>query len=166
MCPCHNASISAVRNQTCLPSPFTNTPPTAPCDVPFDCPTPPGQCYQKKSESYPPYKKNDAYMSPFLQFAPYGHISRTKYRLGGHYMTPRGGWPIFTVRGVSQPTPNAPEAPRAIGVCLDISNTHVPKYVHVCNCPHLMFKSKLGTPAAVSAPRSAANRSPSPGRFI
>ena len=28
------------------------------------------------------------------------------------------------------------------------------------------FKSKLGTPAAVSAPRSAANRFPSPGRFI
>ena len=51
-------------------------------------------------------------------------------------MTPRGGWPILILREVSQPTPNAPEVPRAIGVCLDISNTHIPKYVHICNCPH------------------------------
>ena len=68
-------------------------------------------------------------MSPFLHLGSYGGIARTKYRLGGHYMTPRGGWPILILRGVSQPTPNAPEVPRAIGVCLDISNAHIPKYV-------------------------------------
>ena len=51
-------------------------------------------------------------------------------------MTPRGGWPILILRGVSQPTPNAPEVPRAIGVCLDIPNTHIPKYAHIFNCPH------------------------------
>ena len=48
-----------------------------------------------------------------------------------HCVTPRGGWPILMLRGVSQPTPNAPEVPRAVGVCLDISNAHVPRYFHI-----------------------------------
>ena len=40
-------------------------------------------------------------------------------------------WPILILRGVSQPTPNAPEVPRTAGVCLDISNAHVPRYFHI-----------------------------------
>ena len=39
---------------------------------------------------------------------------------GGRNMVPTGAWPILMLRGVSQPTPNAPEVPRAIGLCLDI----------------------------------------------
>ena len=35
--------------------PVTNTPPTTPCDVPFDSPTSPGQYYHKTSEPQPPY---------------------------------------------------------------------------------------------------------------
>ena len=41
---------------------------------------------------------------------------------GGRNMVPTGAWPILILRGVSQPTPNAPEVPRAIGVCNDVSN--------------------------------------------
>ena len=36
---------------------------------------------------------------------------------GGRNMVPTGAWPILILRGVSQPTPNAPEVPRAIGLC-------------------------------------------------
>ena len=46
-------------------------------------------------------------------------------------MIPTCAWPILILRGVSQPTPNAPEVPRTVGVCLDISNTHVPRYFHI-----------------------------------
>jgi hypothetical protein len=46
-------------------------------------------------------------------------------------MIPTCAWPILALRGVSQPTPNAPEVPRAIGLCLDVSNAHVPRHFHV-----------------------------------
>jgi hypothetical protein len=36
-------------------------------------------------------------------------------------MIPTCAWPILILRGVSQPTPNAPEVPRTVGVSLDIS---------------------------------------------
>ena len=38
---------------------------------------------------------------------------------------PGGVWPTLTLQGVSQPTPNAPEVPRAIGMCLSIASGHV-----------------------------------------
>ena len=44
-----------------------------------------------------------------------------KHRRGGRNMIPTCAWPILILRGVSQPTPNAPEVPRTVGVCLDIS---------------------------------------------
>ena len=93
-------------------------------------------------------------MSPFLHFAPYGDISRTKYRLGGHYMTPRGGWPILILRGVSQPTPNAPEVPRAIGLCLDISNAHIPKNVDICYIPAPQNIRHLGPISPILGPKA------------
>jgi hypothetical protein len=42
---------------------------------------------------------------------------RVKHRLGGRDMIPTCAWPILTLRGVSQPAPNAPEVPRTAGVC-------------------------------------------------
>ena len=55
-----------------------------------------------------------------------------KHRQGGRNVIPTCAWPILILRGVSQPTPNAPEVPRTVGVCLDIiSNTHVPRYFHI-----------------------------------
>jgi hypothetical protein len=50
-----------------------------------------------------------------------------EHRPGGRNMVPTCAWPILILRGMSQPTPNAPEAPRTAGVstslmpmCLDI----------------------------------------------
>jgi hypothetical protein len=54
-----------------------------------------------------------------------------KHRQGGRNMIPTCAWPILILRGVSQPTPNAPEVPRTAGVCLGFSNTHVPRYFHI-----------------------------------
>ena len=50
---------------------------------------------------------------------------RVKSRLGGRNMVPEGAWPTLILRGVSQPTPNALEAPRAIGMCLNVASGHV-----------------------------------------
>jgi hypothetical protein len=50
---------------------------------------------------------------------------RIKCRLGGRNVVPVGVWPTLMLRGVSQPTPNAPKAPRAIGMCLNIASGHV-----------------------------------------
>jgi hypothetical protein len=36
---------------------------------------------------------------------------RMKCRLGGRNVIPTGVWPTLVLRGVSQPTPNAPEVP-------------------------------------------------------
>jgi hypothetical protein len=65
-------------------------------------------------------------------------------------MIPACAWPILTLRGVSQPAPNAPEVPRAVGVCLGISNTHVSRHVHIFKSFALrmfvktLHKSKFG----------------------
>ena len=54
--------------------------------------------------------------------------SRVEFRLGGRDVIPAGAWPILMLRGVSQPTPNVPEVPRAIGVLsdsyLDVPSDH------------------------------------------
>jgi hypothetical protein len=46
-------------------------------------------------------------------------------------MIPGGAWPILIFRGVSQPTPNAPEVPRAIGMCRNIASGHVRRYFDI-----------------------------------
>jgi hypothetical protein len=56
---------------------------------------------------------------------------RVKSRLGGRNMVPEGAWPTLILRGVSQPTPNAPDVPRAIGICLNIASGHVRRYFDV-----------------------------------
>jgi hypothetical protein len=56
---------------------------------------------------------------------------RVKCRLEGRDVVPEGVWPTLMLRGVSQPTPNAPEVPRAIGVCLNIASGHVRRYFDV-----------------------------------
>ena len=56
---------------------------------------------------------------------------RMKCRLGGRDVVPVGVWPTLILRGVSQPTPNAPEAPRAIGVCLNVASGHVRRYFDI-----------------------------------
>ena len=66
-------------------------------------------------------------------------------------MAPTGAWPILILRGASQPTPNAPEAPRAIGVCLNISNAHVHRYFHIFYTPPFALKILVKT-LRISAP--------------
>ena len=64
----------------------------------------------------------------------FAHVTmlwRVKHRPGGRNMIPTCAWPILILRGVSQPTPNAPEVPRTVGVCLDIFNTYVPRYFRI-----------------------------------
>ena len=56
---------------------------------------------------------------------------RVKCRLGGRNMVPVVVWPTLILRGVSQPTPNAPEVPRAIGMCLNIASGHVRRYFDI-----------------------------------
>ena len=56
---------------------------------------------------------------------------RVKSRLGGRNMVLEGAWPTLILRGVSQPTPNAPEVPRAIGMCLNIASGHVRRYFDI-----------------------------------
>ena len=56
---------------------------------------------------------------------------RVKSYLGGRNVVPEGVWPTLILRGVSQPTPNAPEVPRAIGICLNIASGHVRRYFDV-----------------------------------
>jgi hypothetical protein len=46
-------------------------------------------------------------------------------------MVPGGVWPTLILRGASQPTPNAPEVPRAIGMCLNIASGHVRRYFDI-----------------------------------
>ena len=50
---------------------------------------------------------------------------RVKCRLEDRDVVPEGAWPTLMLRGVSQPTPNAPEAPRTIGMCLNVASGHV-----------------------------------------
>ena len=99
-------------------------------------PYPTRSMLSKKIRVVPPLSKKRRLYVSLPSFCPIWRYFTYKISSWSHYMTPRGGWPILILRGVSQPTPNAPEVPRAIGVCLDISNTHIPKYVHICNCPH------------------------------
>jgi hypothetical protein len=46
-------------------------------------------------------------------------------------MVPVVVWPTLILRGVSQPTPNAPEVPRAIGMCLNIASGHVRRHFDI-----------------------------------
>jgi hypothetical protein len=66
---------------------------------------------------------------------------RVKHRPGGRNVVPACAWPILTLRGVSQPTPNAPEVPRTAGVCLDVSNAHVPRHFHIFMSSHVSTSS-------------------------
>ena len=99
---------------------------------------------KKHSTSTPPHARTIPFPSPttrvlFLSdsvegrrnFAHMTILWRMKHRPGGRNMIPTCAWPILILRGVSQPTPNAPEVPRTVGVCLDISNTYVPRYFHI-----------------------------------
>ena len=67
--------------------------------------------------------------------------SRMKCRLGGRDMVPVGVWPTLILRGVSQPTPNAPEAPRAIGMCLNTASGYVYRHFDVSE---VLCKSEFG----------------------
>ena len=78
---------------------------------------------------------------------------RVKCRLGGRNMVPVVVWPTLILRGVSQPTPNAPKVPRAVGVCLGISNAHVCAsmfpYFHILRPQNIrknatVYESKFG----------------------
>ena len=73
---------------------------------------------------------------------------------GGRNMVPTGAWPILILRGMSQPTPNAPEVPRAIGLCLDISNTHIPKNVDICYIPAPQNIRHLGPISPILGPKA------------
>jgi hypothetical protein len=99
---------------------------------------------QKHSTSVPPHARTIPFPSPtthvlFLSdsvegrrnFAHMDMCWRMKHRPGGRNMIPTCAWPILLLRGVSQPTPNAPEVPRTVGVCLDVSNAHVPRYFYI-----------------------------------
>ena len=118
---------------------------------------------KKHSISTPPHARTIPFPSPttrvlFLSDSVEGrrnfaHVTihwRMKHRPGGRNMIPTCAWPILILRGVSQPTPNAPEVPRTAGVCLDISNAHVPRYFHIFISSALrifvktLYKSKFG----------------------
>ena len=73
---------------------------------------------------------------------------------GGRNMVPTGAWPILILRGVSQPTPNAPEVPRAIGLCLDISNAHIPKNVYIYDIPPPQNIRHLGPISPILGPKA------------
>ena len=98
---------------------------------------------------------NSALAAPVFSKHPCGDVSRTKWRLLGHHVTgtPRGGWPIFAVRGVSQskPTPNAPEAPRAIVVCLNAPNAHVPRNFYIPDVRDVKFVPIFATQVRIWA---------------
>jgi hypothetical protein len=48
---------------------------------------------------------------------------------------------FYTSRGApAYHAPNAPEAPRAIGVCLDVPNAHAPRYFHI---PHVLRSQSI-----------------------
>jgi hypothetical protein len=67
-------------------------------------------------------------------------------------VVPVGVWPTLMLRGVSQPTPNAPEAQRAIGMCLNTASGHVRRHFDVSEvldvqCPPIFAiinESKFG----------------------
>jgi hypothetical protein len=64
---------------------------------------------------------------------------RMKCRLGGRNVVPTGFWLTLILRGVSQPTPNAPEVPRAIGMCLNIASGNVRRYFDVSEVLDIQF---------------------------
>ena len=132
----------------------------------WECPQD-GECGsrvgKKHSISTPPHARTIPFPSPttrvlFLSdsvegrrnFAHMTILWRMKHRPGGRNMIPTCAWPILILRGVSQPTPNAPEVPRTAGVCLDISNAHVPhsifSYFHNILRPQNIRKKRYISP--------------------
>jgi hypothetical protein len=70
---------------------------------------------------------------------------RVKCRLEGRNVVPGGAWPTLMLRGVSQPTPNAPEVPRAIGMCLNIASGHVRRYFDISNVLDIKYPPIFAT---------------------
>ena len=56
---------------------------------------------------------------------------RVKCRLEDRDVVPEGAWPTLMLRGVSQPTPNAPEVLRAIEMCLNVTSGHVRRHFDI-----------------------------------
>jgi hypothetical protein len=62
-----------------------------------------------------------------------------KCRLGGRDVVPTGVWLTLILRGASQPTPNAPEVPRVIGMCLNVASGHVHRYFDISEVLDVQF---------------------------
>jgi hypothetical protein len=105
----------------------------------------PQKCPPPMPEPPPPPPNNAFFLSDLVEGrrnSPHvAMYSRMKCRLGGRDVVPTGVWLTLALRGVSQPTPNAPEAraPRAIGMCLNIASGHVRRYFYISEVLDIQF---------------------------
>ena len=102
---------------------------------------PPGQKVEN-AEVLLAVKRNTVANEVCISHVNFPHVtmhSRIKYRLGGRGMVLGGAWPTLMLRGVSQPTSNAPEVPRAIGMCLNVASGHVRRHFDVSEVPDVQY---------------------------